>query len=254
MKTVKQIYDFLDLIAPFASAMEFDNCGILVGDPNCRVDKVLLSLDITPEVCEEAKKLDVNLIISHHPVIFKPLKSIEFNKAVHKLIKYNLSAICAHTNLDVAKNGVNFYLAETLELTSLTPLSYFETYPLGFIGNLKSEMTSEEFALFVKNKLYCEGVRYTQNSRKINKVAVCSGSGGNLINKVVENHADAFVTGEIKHSQLLEANQFDITVVDAGHFKTENLILSPLSKTLKEKFFDVKFYISNVFTDKVKYL
>lgn len=254
MKTVKQIYDFLDLIAPFDSSMEFDNCGILVGDPNFQVNKVLLSLDITNEVCEEAKNLNAGLIISHHPVIFKPIKNIEFNKAVHKLIKYNLSAICAHTNLDIAENGVNFCLAKTLELTSLTYLSYFKTYPLGFIGDLKSEMTSKEFALFVKNKLHCEGVRYTESFRKINKVAICSGSGGNLINNVIEKNADAFVTGEIKHSQILEANQFDITVVDAGHFKTENLIFFHLLKTLKEKFIDVEFYISKVFTDKIKYL
>ena len=254
LKTVKQIYDFLNLIAPFDSAMEFDNCGILVGDPHFKVNRVLLSLDITSEVCDEAKKLGAELIISHHPVIFKPLKNIMFNTTVHKLIRYNLSAICAHTNLDMAENGVNFHLAKTLELKNLKPLSYFRTYSLGFIGDLKLEMTSKEFAFFVKNRLGCDGIRYTESTKKITKVAVCSGSGGDLVNDAINGNADAFVTGEIKHSQILEANKFDITVVDAGHFKTENLILYPLSTTLKEKFTDVEFHVSDVFTDKVKYL
>ena len=181
MIKVKDIYEFLNKIAPFDKAMDFDNSGLLVGHFEADVKKVLLSLDITPEVCEEAKKLNANLIISHHPVIFKPFKSIDFKNSVSALIKYEINAICAHTNLDIAENGVNFHLASALGLKSLSPLIDSHGLPLGMIGKLESFLRPEEFALLVKNKLSCQGLRYTEGKSLIMKVAVSSGSGGDLV-------------------------------------------------------------------------
>ena len=254
MTTVKDIYDFLDSIAPFKSAMDFDNCGILIGDPDYEVKSAVISLDIIPEVCDEAYNLGANLIISHHPIIFRPIKNISFRSVTSKMIKNEINAICAHTNLDMAKCGVNFHLASSLGISNLSPLCMEKESPLGFVGELKKEMDLNEFAIFVKEKLNCKGVRYTNIKTKIKKVGVCSGSGGSLVAEAYKKGVDAFVTGEIKHSEILLANHLGITVVDAGHFKTENVIINPLKIMLSEKFKNVKFITSESFSDKINYI
>ena len=254
MVKIKKIYDFINKIAPFDTAMDFDNCGLLVGDLESSAEKVLLSLDITNEVCLEAKNMGANLIISHHPVIFKPIKNIDFENPVSKLIKYEINAICAHTNLDVAKEGVNFHLAKLLNLSDTFALTFENSNPLGLIGYLEKELGCTDFAKFVKSKLGCEGLRYTEINKKIKKVAVCSGSGGSLIDDAAKNKVDAFVIGEIKHSDILKANEKGICIVDAGHFKTENLILPPLKLELEKAFPDAIFEISKTFEDKIRYL
>ena len=254
MITVKDIYDFLDKIAPFKSAMDFDNSGLLIGNYDLEVKKVLVCLDITNEVCDEANEIGANLIISHHPIIFKPIKNIDFKGPIYKMMKYEINAICAHTNLDVAEKGVNYHLAKSLELLDLSPLTYEKEYPLGFVGNLKNKMHINEFAAFVKEKLKCEGIRYTSNTDIISKVAVCSGTGGEFIEEAVNSGAEAFVTGEIKYSQILKANQLGLSIFDVGHFKSENVVVKPLKIMLKSEFKNIEFYTSKVFTDKIKYL
>lgn len=254
METVKSIYEFLDKIAPFNTAMAFDNCGLLVGDFNKEVDKVLLTLDITKNIVKESQKIGAQLVISHHPVIFKPLPDIRFNSTVHLLSKFEISAICAHTNLDIAPKGVNFCLAEKLALSNLEPLVYEENQPLGLIGELQSEMNPKEFALHVKNKLDCNGLRYTATNKKIKKVSVCSGSGGEFVSEAIKKGVDAFVTGEIKHSQILKANEANLMIVDVGHYKTENVIIEPLKNELKKHFSNIEFFITETFTDKIEYL
>ena len=254
MVKVKHIYKFLDILAPFKSAAGFDNVGLIVGNEELMVKKVLLSLDITNEVVLEALQENANLIISHHPVIFRPFKNLNFNNPVSLLVKNNINAICVHTNLDSAAEGVNFYLAKSLELSSAIPFAFEDSNPYGMIGVLKNEMTSLEFAKFVKEKLKCENLRYTENLSKIKTVAVCCGAGGDFIDKAIKLGADAFVTGEIKHSQILTANFHGVTIVDTGHFKSENIIINPLKQKLENEFKDVDFKISEVFTDKIKYL
>ena len=115
-------------------------------------------------------------------------------------------------------------------------------------------MSTKEFALFVKEKLGCEGVRYTNAKDQIKKVAVCSGSGGSFIESAHEKSADSLVTGEIKHSDILKANEFGISVVDAGHYRSENVIVEPLKNMLKEKFPNIEFFTSQTFSDGVYYL
>lgn len=254
MNTVSEIYDYINEAAPFDTALSFDNVGLLVGNADMHVRKVLLALDITKSVCNEAIKLGANLIISHHPIIFKPLKNIKFNSVVATLIKNDISAICAHTNLDIAEKGVNFRLAEKLGLSDLSSLTFEENNPMGLVGYLENEMSAKEFALMVKEKLNCQGVRYTKVNDKIKKVAVCSGSGGSFIESAYEKSADAFITGEIKHSDILKANEFGISVVDAGHYKTENVIIEPLKNMLGDKFPQIEFFKSQTFTDEINYL
>lgn len=254
MITVKEIYDFLNEIAPFDSSMSYDNTGLLAGNFEKEIKKVLLSLDITNEVCCEAASIGANLIISHHPVIFKAVKSVDFKNPVANLIKNEINAICAHTNLDVAEEGVNFELARALKLSGLKALTFENSYPMGLVGDLEKPMNCREFAQFVKGNLLCDGLRYTEARKEIKKVAVCSGSGGSLIEDVFAAGADAFVTGEIKHSDILKANSFGIQIVDAGHFKSENVIIKPLKEKLALKFPEIEFFISETFTDGIKFL
>ncbi len=254
MTSVQDIYDFLDKIAPFNAAMEFDNCGLLVGNFERQVKKVLLALDITKDVASEAQNIGAELIASHHPVIFKPLSELDFNSAAHLLSKFEINAICAHTNLDVAEKGVNYCLAKKLLLSKLKPLTFEENQPLGLIGELEQEIDFKEFAIHVKNKLECDGLRYTITDKKIKKVAVCSGSGGEFVMEAIQKEADAFVTGEIKYSQILKANEENLMIVDVGHYKSENVVVKPLQAELEAHFKNVEFFITKTLTDKIEYL
>lgn len=123
MVTVNDVYAFLNEIAPFEYSFSFDNVGILIGNKSAKLDKVLLSLDLTSEVLEEANQLGVQLVITHHPVIFDPVKSILSDDLLYRVIKSNISVISTHTNLDIAENGVNFHLARTLGIKETKALS-----------------------------------------------------------------------------------------------------------------------------------
>lgn len=250
MTTVKDLYNFIDSFAPFDSAMSYDNVGVLVGDMDLEVKKVLLALDITKEVIGEAVLNDCDMIISHHPVIFNPIKNISSRSIPYMLAQNKITALCAHTNLDIAENGVNYCLAKALEMENISPMSEF-----GFVGNFKTEFnTVKDCARFVKEKLNANGVRFTETNKTINKVAVCSGSGGFAVHEAAVCGADVLITGEIKHNQIMEANEIGIAIIDAGHFKTEDVVIDPLKKLLSENFLDVNFKRSLSCSDKINYV
>ena len=213
-----------------------------------------VNLKLLASLVLRASRIGAELIISHHPVIFKRLANLDFNSAVYLLCKFEIRALCAHTNLDVAPKGVNFWLAEKLSLLNPETLTYEENQPMGIVGQLSREMEPEKFALHVKNSLNCKGLRYTAVNKKIKRVAVCSGSGGEFVGAAVQQKADAFVTGEIKHSQILKANEENLMIVDAGHYKTENVIIEPLKTELEKQFKDIEFFVTETFTDKIDYL
>ena len=258
MKTVYDIYNCINEIAPFNTAMNFDNVGLLVGDEDQVVSKVLVCLDVTREVVKEAHEIGAELIISHHPVIFESLKNLSSDSIPCLLAKSEISCICAHTNLDMADGGVNTCLAKKINLKNIRPLDQVETKAglcnMGLVGDLEKEMTATEFAGFVKESLDCNGVRYINIDKKIKKVAVCSGSGGDLVMKAYELNADAFVTGEIKHHELLIAADRDLVVVDAGHFKTEDIFCLPFIEKLASQFETLEFVKSKKSVDQVEYI
>ncbi len=250
MALIKDIYEYIDSIAPFDTQAQFDNCGLLVGDMGKDVKKVLLSLDITEDVVEEAKDKGCELIISHHPVIFSPLKSVCESDIVYKLIKADVSALCVHTNLDKAENiGVNVCLAKTLGLenTVLYPDEYL------CVGELENTMSDTEFARFVKEKLSLQGVRYTKGNT-VKRVAVSSGAGSEAVLLKDKYGFQALVTGELKHHHFLYAKSTSLCAVEAGHFSTEDIVIDPLKNALKEKFSHVEFLKSQTLTDPVCFL
>ena len=241
MTTVRDILNFTETFAPLATAADFDNCGVLVGRKDINVTKVLLALDITKDVVMEAKNMGVQLIISHHPVIFHPIKSLCENSVPYLLAHTGITALCLHTNLDIAEYyGVNVCLANALGLTDCK--LYKEDFLL--IGKLSKAMDVKEFASFTKNVLNADAVLYTESNRQLKTVAMCSGAGADFLGLAKEKGADVFLTGEARHHEYIEASEGDIPLVTAGHFATEDVVITPLKAKLSETFADVEFYKS----------
>ena len=243
MITVREVENRLFDWAPKELAESWDNVGHLVGEPDAEVKKVLVSLDITEAVVQEAIAIGADLIVAHHPVIFDPIKNVLAGSAVHKALTAGISVICAHTNLDLARGGVNDCLAKALGLGCLEGLSPIPcrrggeevTEYLGRISFLKEAMTPDDFAAYVKEKLSAS-VRYTAGSRPVQRVAVCGGSGADCLEDAIAAGADALVTSEVKHHIFLQAQQAGITLVDAGHFHTEDVVIEPLAERLRWQF------------------
>ncbi len=243
MTTAAEIYQYLNEIAPFHTAMDFDNVGLLVGDPGAAVDSVLVSLDITTPVIEQACELGAQLIISHHPVIFAPLKRLRPKDIPAQLIEHHLAAVCAHTNLDLATCGVNTQLAAALSLQDCKPVKTYRDTGLAeaLFGTLPQALSPEDFAQYVKERLHCGGVKYTKGDRPVRTVGVSCGAGSGLLFDAAACGVDAFVTGESKHHEHLAACETGITMVDAGHFNTEDVVVEPLIRMLQTQFPQVAF-------------
>lgn len=259
MNLVSEIYTYIDSFAPFSAQEKWDNSGLLTGSMNKKVSKVLVTLDITNEVADEAAEIGAELIIAHHPVIFKPLYSLSENEPSCKLLKSGISAICVHTPYDVAEGGMSDILMNLvgfeksegiLEITGQRNKSY----GFGTIGVASQEYQADELAKKLKNILGCTVVRYTDGGKPIKKAAFCTGSGGNLIEAALNQGADAYITSEVKHDQWLLAKQRGISVFDCGHFHTENIGMIRLCKMLAADFSNIEFVMSEVNKDPVKYV
>lgn len=229
--TVNDIYQAINRAADFSLALDFDNAGLLVGDPDAQVSGVLIALDATPDVVDEAVARGANLIVVHHPVIFHPLKQVLADSIVHRLIRANISVICAHTNLDIAAGGVNDLLAQKLELIDTAPLP---PENLLRVGRLARGMTPPEFAYYVKQKLDLPALRYSDGGRAIERVAVCGGAGGSELAAAAAAGCQAYVTGDVKHDLLLEAIRLGVTILDGGHFGTECHIVDRLLELVRQ--------------------
>ena len=251
MTYIKDIINFTETFAPMNTAMEFDNVGLLVGGADKEVVKAVVALDITDAVVDEAVAKGAQLIISHHPVIFNPIKSVTDGDIVYKLAQNGIAALCLHTNLDLSPIfGVNTCLAEAVGVKD----GGFADGECLYIGKLDEAVTNAEFAAAVKVALGCKGLRYTLAEKQVQRVAICSGSGGDYVYLAKDQGADVLLTGEIKHHEILDAVKLGVAVVDAGHFKTEDVVIAPLCEKLSEKFRDVAFIKSEKCTDTVEYL
>ncbi|MBQ8767208.1 MAG: Nif3-like dinuclear metal center hexameric protein [Clostridia bacterium] len=231
MATVKDIYNYIDSLAPFSTQAEWDNSGFLVGDENKTVNKIIFALDVTTDVIEQAKNVCADLIITHHPVIFKPVSNVLNDSLIYKLIENNISIICAHTNYDKAVDGVNDILCKTINVTN------YEKVDGTFlnIATFSYTYTTDEFANHLKDKLK-GAIRYNNLNKSINKIAVCSGSGSDNLDLAKELQCDALLTGDASHHSFLDANEMDIVLFAAGHFETEMLAIKPLLERIEKEF------------------
>ena len=237
--TVQTVCDAMNRIAPKNLAEEWDNPGLLVGAPSQEIKKILICLDISDEIINHAVEINAQMIVTHHPMIFRAIKNIRtdlpLGKKIRELIKHDISVFAAHTNLDSAIGGVNDVLAEKLGLTDVK--TFEEEISLGRIGRLEKPMTAEEFANHVKKALNADNVRLVKaGDFTIKKVGICGGAGSEFISKAKFLGADAFVTGDVKYHEAQSAFDNKIHVVDAGHFATEFPIVHALAERLKEEF------------------
>lgn len=258
--TVADFYNAMDAIAPFNIVGDWDNVGVLVGAPSDSVSKVLLALDATYEVIKEAIELEADLIITHHPLIFDPLSSLSSQSLVYKLAKHGIALLAAHTNLDMTQGGVNDQLAKCLGVENSAVISPSEVFPAQYgyasMGELSAPMPAREFVKHVKAVLDAPGVMFSTTEREVKKVAYCGGSGGKFLPDAILAGADAYVTGEIDHHLILEAHRASITLVIAGHFHTETIIMEPLREMLLEKLpeFEHNIIVSKRCTDNIEFM
>ena len=257
MATVKEIYEFINSVAPFDIQEGFDNAGFLVGRKKQEVTRILVALDITGEVAEEAARLGAELIVAHHPVIFNPVKSVTdetlTGQVLLALAEQKIAAICAHTNLDAALGGVNDCLAEALELTDVSQLcqegvdAQGRPYGIGRVGIVRRpELSVREYAAFVKEKLGSSNVRFVDGGRPVQRVAVGGGACGSMMGDAVAQGCDTFVTSDLKYNQFLDAKALGLNLLDAGHFPTENVVCGPMVQWLSKAFPKVEVRLSEV--------
>ena len=263
MTKIRDIYDYLNALAPVSLKMDFDNVGLLVGDHNAEVGKCLLALDITDEVIKEAKRIGAELIVSHHPLIFGAVKNVTADdltgRKIIELIKNNISAICMHTNLDIAQGGVNDALMSALGADVCGFLEPCGTdaegndVGCGRVGELKSEIEFAEFLRVCKRALNAGGLRYHDAGKKVKKLAVMGGAGGSSIALAKALGCDTYVTSDIKYNGFLDAKELGINLIDADHFCTENVIVPILAQKLSEEFDDTEFIVSSVHKQTVRF-
>lgn len=232
--TVKDIFNYIGSIAPFEKQCEWDNSGLLVGDEQSEVKKIGVVLDITADAVEYAAENGIDLIISHHPVIFRPAKAFLSNDPAYLLARNGISAICAHTSLDIAQGGVNDALAEKLGFKNAFPLSESGEAEMIRVCEI-DETDADSLAKLVCKRLSTCAVT-ADGGKAIKKIALCGGAGGDFIHDVVEAGCNAYITGEAKHHEFLEAAQIGITLIAAGHFETENPVIAVLADKIKENF------------------
>lgn len=235
---VKEILNCLEALYPISSAADYDNVGLLIGNETADVKSAVLALDCTESTLQTALVMGAELIITHHPIIFDGLKNIPANSVVYRLIRNGISVISMHTNLDTCDGGVNDALTDALNLRSVKKVQCNDgfTFRKGYIG----EISPDAFAEYVSDKLKTR-VKYVCGNRLITSVAVCGGAGGSELETAINSGADAFVTADIKHNIFIDAHFKGITLIDAGHFDTEDVIIDPLCNTLRNRFPDITF-------------
>lgn len=229
--TISSILEHLERYAPRELAQDWDNVGLLIGEQNRIVSKVLISLDATANTVDYAISEGFDLILSHHPLIFRPLKSIT-NPIILKLIEHRISLIAMHTNFDAALGGVNHALAEVLDLSILEPLGDSKEGAIGLVCSNSIPQTLDEIAVNVQTKLNCPSTKLwtagTKPDRMITRIAICGGAGGSAIS-FAERKAELLISGDISYHSFLDSK---IPIIDAGHFYTEYPALSSLQKSL----------------------
>ncbi|PKM95455.1 MAG: Nif3-like dinuclear metal center hexameric protein [Firmicutes bacterium HGW-Firmicutes-1] len=262
-KIIKDIMNIVEELAPIYLAEAWDNCGLLVGDERKEVKKLLVALEPSMENIDNAVKNDVDLIVTHHPLMMNKINKITSTtvegEKLMKLIKNEIGLYCAHTNLDKAQEGLNFYLGKQLKLADIQVLSIEKSYEqlnvnndqefsidyntmgLGVIGSLKEKLTLAQFSKDIQKLLKLDYIHYVgDKGRMIKKVAIVTGSGFSELDKAIIKGADVFITGDIKYHNAQYAKEAGIALIDATHFGSENIVVELLGNIFNNKLSDVE--------------
>ncbi|MDR0407695.1 MAG: Nif3-like dinuclear metal center hexameric protein [Campylobacteraceae bacterium] len=230
---IKEIYEFLDSLSPFALQEEWDNSGLIAGSMQDEVKSINISLDLHADTVLRADKN--TLFITHHPLIFKPIKKLDYSKYPTNVLKMAIEKECAiiavHTNID--KTHLNRFVLESV-------LGFKALKSEGFICYFETDKNFDELVSHIKEKISGGVIKAVYSSKKIKKVAFCAGSGGDLLSEI---DADCFISGDFKYHHLVEAKENNMAVIDIGHFESECYFPHMLSEHLKN--FPLKVIITN---------
>lgn len=242
---LQEVLATLDDIAAFSLAATWDNVGLMVGDPTMTVTGIMVALDPTEEVLAEAHTRQANVLVTHHPLIFQPLKAMRTDQPLGRLLalaaRQNMAVVACHTNLDMAKGGVNDVLAARLGLSDIAAFpannaTSAKNIGLGRSGRYNVPLAAKEFTERLMASLDIPDLRVVGKlPPAITRVAVCGGSGADLAEAAWQEGNQVLVTAEVKLSIARWAETAGLCIVDAGHFATENVIVPVLAKALRER-------------------
>ena len=259
--TVQQILDYVNSLAPAAMKYDWDNVGLLCGRREQPVKKVLVALDPFENVCRQAIEIGADMILTHHPLIFRAPKTITDDDPVGRCIlllaSHGIAAVNAHTNLDCAPDGVNDVLARTLGLTGITVVDPMGTdeegRPYGLLrAGTVEEMPLETFLSRVKERLHTPVLRYADGGKPVRKVAVGGGACGDEYGAALAAGCDTLVTADVKYNQFRDAYDLGLNLIDAGHFYTENPVMPQLAEKLQARFPELEVILAD-HTDCMKF-
>ena len=264
MAAVRDIRDYFEEKVPSYMKLDFDNVGMLVGFCDTEVRRAIVALDITDAVIEEAVEAEAELILSHHPLIFDPLKRVTDDDAkgrkIIRMIRSGISAVCLHTNLDTAEGGVNDCLMAALGIKVTGLLDSHGAHPdgrsfgIGRIGELSAPIDFAEFLVRAKQRLHSNGLRYVDGGKTVRRIACCGGAGGSEMGKAAAAGCDTYVTADLKYDHFLAAKEMGLNLIDADHFCTENVVSPHLRAMLNEGFPEIDARISKVHKQTIQFI
>jgi len=251
MPKVSELYEFLESKYPREYSCEWDNDGLMVcANPSREVIRVLCALDVTDEVIKYAIDNDFDVIVSHHPLIFKPLRAMNpadpVARRVLTCLAHNITVMSFHTRLDAAPGGLNDIFAKLLGLENVVPFEA-DGERIGRIGTLPAAVNCPDFASSVKKALKAERVLYTSDSGVVHRVAICGGDGKDFVKAAKSAGADSYLTGQLSYNLMADASALGLNLFEAGHFHTEDFVCSYLSLLILKEFTQVQtsYYGSN---------
>lgn len=260
---IKELTDYLETIAPARYQEDYDNAGLIVGDPEAEIKGVLVCLDSTEAIVAEAVEKGCNLIIAHHPIVFRGLKRFNGSNYVERVvmeaIRRDIAVYAIHTNLDnVFYNGVNSKISDRLGLQEQEILSPKAAYPGGLVGSgmlgwLPAPMPESDFLHFLKAQMQANCIRHTALlGRPVSKVAVCGGSGGFLLREAIQKGADVFITADYKYHEFFDADG-KIVICDIGHYESEHFTIELLFDLISKKMHNFAAHCTKLDTNPIQY-
>ncbi len=258
---IKEITSLIESFAPLGWQASYDNAGLIVGRPDDEVEAILLAVDVTEEVIREAVERGCGLIVTHHPIIFHPLKRLnsasQVERCVEEAIRRGIALYACHTNLDSAPEGMSFRLAEMLGVKNcslLEPNERIEGVGFGVVGELPEPIPTEEYLQRVREVLGCACIRHSRiASAEVRRVAICTGSGGSMIPLAQRAGADLYITADLKYNDFMTP-EGGLTVADVGHFESEYCAIEILFDILSKKLCTFAVLRSNATRNPIQYL
>lgn len=253
---IHQVKTALNKIAPLETQVEWDNSGVQICAGPINVKKILVALEISDAVIDEAIENKVQMIVTHHPLIFEPIKSLHICKPtsrhIMRLIKNDIAVYSCHTPFDIAKGGNTDYLMKKLGIKKIKEVPGTDHFLK--VGMLDKAITLGEFVYKVADVLKLDGLKFTGDTdKKVQAVACCTGAGGDFWHEASE-YADAYVTGDVSHHTAAYANDAGLAIIDAGHWGTEQIFVPNMAAKMKKELKGVTILESKVNQDPFNFM